>query len=151
MRFVGVASALTAGLLLAGCGQTAQDPSDIGTVKVLFPNGKSVRAQRLTHQLDMAAGMKWRTSVPEDRGMLFVFAQEVQAPFWMYEVKVPLDIIWMGPDRVIRRIEANTQPCPGPREICPSYGADTPAQYVLEIAGGVAAKNNLRTGMRLDF
>jgi uncharacterized protein len=151
MRFVGVALALFSALGLSGCGEKVQDPSDLGTIRVFFPNGKFVRAERLTHQIDMAAGLKWRDKLPEDRGMLFVFGQEVMTPFWTYEVKVPVDIVFMGPDRTIRRVIPNVPPCPGPRDKCPTYGADQPAVYVLEMAGGVAAKNNLRAGMTLDF
>jgi uncharacterized protein len=151
MRFACGVLGLCLALLLCGCGESSLAPEDIGTVKVAFPDGKYVRAQRLTHQLDMAAGLKWRTQLSEDRGMLFVFGSEVMSPFWTYEVKVPLDIVFMGADREIRRIVSNVPPCPGPREKCPTYGADQPAMYVLEVAAGVAAKHHLSPGMRLDF
>ncbi|MBI1895038.1 MAG: DUF192 domain-containing protein [Acidobacteria bacterium] len=84
--------------------------------------------------------------------MLFIHGSPGRYPYWMYNVKVPLDIIWLGLDRRIVEISANTPPC---RETsaknCPNYGGQEEAAYVLELPAGSAARHGLRRGDRLNF
>ena len=46
-------------------------------------------------------------------------------------------------------VSANTPPCKA--DPCPSYGPDSPAASVLEIAGGNAAKERIVSGAVLRF
>ena len=41
------------------------------------------------------------TKMPRTYGMLFVFSQEMDLNFWMKNTLVPLDILWIGPDKKI--------------------------------------------------
>jgi hypothetical protein len=70
----------------------------------------------------------------------------------MYQVRVPLDIIWMDSNKRIVEMSLDTPPCPSAsaRE-CPNYGGNENAQFVLELAGGVGRKHNLRAGDMLSF
>jgi len=139
-------------LTLTGCGdQDNAKPEDFNTVLVTLPNGTKIRAERVTHPRDMERGMKYRDSLPADRGMLFIHGSEGSYPYWMYEVKVPLDMIWLNSNRVIVQLVHKVPPCPGPKEKCMSYGGAFPAQYVLELAAGEAARHHLKPGMILDF
>ena len=121
------------------------------STKVIFPNGKSIRAERLVHQADIVTGMQYRDSLADDHGLRFVFAKEVAMPFWMFKVKVPLDMLWLNQNRTILEIVPNVPPCTGARDQCPTYGGSKPSMFVLELAAGVAAKNHLQPGMQLDF
>ena len=49
---------------------------------------------------------------------------------------IPLDIIWMDAGGNVLFVSANTPPCKS--DPCPTYGPDTPAPVVLELAGGLA-------------
>jgi hypothetical protein len=70
----------------------------------------------------------------------------------MYQVRIPLDIIWMDHQRRIVEISANTPACTSKSSHdCPSYGGHEKARYVLELAGGGAALYNLRVGDVLSF
>ena len=63
----------------------------------------------------------------------------------MYQVRIPLDIIWMDRYRAIVEIAANAPPCKTVASQCPHYGGNSErAQYVLELAGGMAAKYGLK-------
>jgi uncharacterized membrane protein (UPF0127 family) len=44
-------------------------------------------------------------------------------------------------------ISANTPPCTA--DPCPGYGPGTPVRYVLELAGGMAAKEKVTEGSRI--
>jgi uncharacterized protein len=138
-------------LLLAGCGSDSTSADDLNSRTVVLPGGQKIRAEMRMHPRDIFSGMMFRDSLAPDHGMLFMYAKEGSYPFWMYQVKIPLDIIWLSEKRLVVRITENAQPCPGPSEKCRTYGGDKPAMYVLELAGGMAKKYNLQVGQQLDF
>jgi len=142
---------LIAVLALAGCGDKPVTLEEYQTQLVTFPDGSKIRAEVMTHPTDMMRGMMFRDSLPEDRGMLFIHGSPGPYPYWMYQVQIPLDIIWMDMNRRIVEISANTPPCRKKATECPNYGGHEKALFVLELAGGVAAKHNLRVGAALSF
>jgi len=155
MRTEILRAALTAGLFmaLAGCGgdERVTRAEDYKTIAVKFPNGKEIRAEQVINRQDLTRGMMFRESLAPDRGMLFYHGHEGSYPYWMYQVKIPLDLVWLDKNKRIVQLLHKAPPCPGPRERCPTYGGAFPAAYVLEIAAGTAAANGLRPGMTLDF
>ncbi len=137
-------------LALAGCGsKTALD--EYYTQVVTLPNGKEIRAEVMTDRTDMMRGMMFRDSLAPDRGMLFIHDRPDRHTYWMYQVRIPLDIVWMDGNRRIVEISANTPPCKSQASKCPQYGGKEMSQYVLELAGSVAAQHGLRLGDRLAF
>ena len=86
-------------------------------------------------------GEMFRTSVPEDGGMLFDWGFPRQSPMWMRNTLVPLDMVFINADGTIRAIAENTTP----RSLAPidSHGA---VRATLELAGGVTAKLDIRVG-----
>lgn len=139
-------------LLLCACGPKPADVEDLNTTEVTFPNGKSVVAETMLRDIDQMRGMMFRDSLAKDRGMLFIHRAEENVPYWMYQVRIPLDIIWMDHDRRIVEISANTPACTSKASRdCPSYGGHQKARYVLELAGGGAALYGLKVGDTLSF
>jgi uncharacterized membrane protein (UPF0127 family) len=139
-------------LELAGC--AGRDPvRDFDSSVVTLPGGQKITAEVMRNDADMMRGMMFRDSIEPDRGMLFVHQRPGAYTYWMYQVKIPLDIIWLDTNRRILEISANTPPCKSTsaRE-CPHYGGSSPeARYVLELGGGMAAKYGLGVGQQLDF
>jgi uncharacterized membrane protein (UPF0127 family) len=138
-------------LLLAACSERSIASDELNTRLLTFPNGQKVRAEFVSHPKDVMRGMKYRDSLAPDRGMLFQHGREGLFRYWMYEVRIPLDIIWLDSRGVIVQVVHNAPPCPGPQEKCPSYGGAFKAIQVLELAAGAATKNALKPGMRLDY
>lgn len=138
-------------MVLAGCGTKPVTEEDFGTQMVGLPNGRQVRVEVMVSQADLMRGMMFRDSLPSGRGMLFIHGRPGRVSYWMYNVRIPLDIIWMDSNRTIVEISADTPPCKTAAASCPSYGGHFPAQYVLELAGGMAAKYGLKTGDTLRF
>jgi uncharacterized protein len=138
--------------LLVGCGGGAQDVKDFNRRSVTLPDGTVVRAEVLTHQVDMARGMMFRDSLPEGEGMLFIHGSPGTYSYWMYQVKVPLDIIWMDANGTVVEISENTPPCPSKsaRE-CPSFGGTKPAMVVLELPGGYGRRHGVAVGQTIRF
>lgn len=139
-------------MLLAGCGSDTVKMEDFDTRLVTLPGGQRIRAEIAMKPVDMARGLMFRDSLAPDRGMLFIHEKPGQYSYWMYQTRIPLDILWMGADRRIVEMSLDTPPCgsKSARE-CPHYGGTEPSRYVLELAGGTARKFGLRVGDRIEF
>lgn len=108
-----------------------------------------VHGQRFTVEIadddaSRARGLMFRDHLPADHGMLFIWRQEAPRAFWMRNTRIPLDIIYLNRDFVVVDIAHNARPCRTPP--CPSYPSARPAQYVLEINGGLSAELGLTIG-----
>jgi uncharacterized protein len=139
-------------LSLCACSPKTSDVDGLNTTEITFPSGKTVVAETMLRDIDQMRGMMFRDSLAKDRGMLFVHPKEENVPYWMYQVRIPLDIIWMDQQRRIVEIAANTPACTSKSSRdCPSYGGHQKARYVLELAGGGAALYGLKVGDTLSF
>ncbi|MGH9629752.1 MAG: DUF192 domain-containing protein, partial [Bryobacteraceae bacterium] len=102
---------LLASLLLSGCAEEAPSVEDFHSTLVTLPNGQEIRAEVMTHPTDMRRGMMFRESLAPDRGMLFIHGEPGKHPYWMFQVQIPLDIIWMDANKSIVEVVPNAQPC----------------------------------------
>lgn len=98
---------------------------------------------------ERSQGLMFREGLASDQGMLFIFEQEGEYPFWMKNTLIPLDIIWLNKEKVIVFIKENVQPCQG--EFCPLIDPYQNAKYALEVKEGVAEKINLKIGQKANF
>ena len=90
-------------------------------------------------------GLMHRESMPEDHGMLFVFATEEPRGFWMRNVNFPLDIIYLdagGKVVSIKQGEAYSE------RTIPSDG---PTQFAIELNKGAAAAAGLKAGDTIEI
>jgi uncharacterized membrane protein (UPF0127 family) len=143
---------LCAALVAAcGCGSrnTIEDTLDTRTVKL--PNGSEVRAEVMIRPVDMQRGMMFRNELPRGRGMLFIHSKPGPYTYFMYNVRIPLDIVWMDTNRRVLEIAANVPPCKTNASACPTYGGRYASQYVLELGAGEAARNGVKVGDTLTF
>jgi uncharacterized membrane protein (UPF0127 family) len=125
---------------------------DFSARDITMPNGKRISAEVMTHPMDMTRGMMFRDSLAPDRGMLFIHGAPGKYEYWMYQVKIPLDIIWMDQNHRVTEISANTPPCKSQSaKQCPNYGGHESSMYVLELAGGMAAAYGVQTGSVINF
>lgn len=85
-------------------------------------------------------GLMNRTNIPENMGMLFIFEKEGIRKFWMKNMIIPLDIIWLDKMERIIHIEKNVVPCD---EYCKSFGPELYAKFVLELNGGYVDRHNI--------
>jgi uncharacterized membrane protein (UPF0127 family) len=146
-----LAITLLMAFFLSGCDRRPTTVEDFNSQEVTFPNGKRVLAEVMIQQVDLMRGMMFRDSIAPDRGMLFMHGRPGRYSYWMYQVRIPLDIIWLDRDRRIVEISANTPPCKTVASQCPQYGGHEDALYVLELGGGMAAKYGLKLGDTLRF
>ena len=148
----GAFGALLLCLMLASCGGSRSTMEDFNARDVTLPNGKVIRAELATDQETMARGLMFRESLAPDRGMLFIHQKPGRWQYYMYQCKIPLDMIWMDNSRRIVEISADTPPCRSTEASdCPLYGGHADARYVLELGGGQAKKNGLKIGDEISF
>lgn len=85
--------------------------------------------------------------LPEAHGMYFVFQQPSTQPFWMKNMLIPLDIVWISEDRIIG-LERSV-PIAGDESSPPRYFAPQPYTAVLEIPAGEADQHSLAIGQEV--
>lgn len=120
---------------------------------VTLPDGSTVRAEVMTHDKDMMRGMMFRDSLPEGNGMLFIHPAPGKYAYWMYQVKVPLDIIWMDARGRVVEIVENAPPCKAAASECMNlkHGGNQEAMVVLELPGGYGRKHGVAIGEVIRF
>ena len=98
-------------------------------------------------------GLSGRRSLDAQTGMLFVFENEERFRFWMREMEITLDIVWIGSNCRVVDVSENV-PFPDsttPLRDLPRYSPESPSKYVLEINGGEAADLGLGIGDPVEF
>ena len=145
-----------AAVLAAACGAPSKSTPPTLSIspaaadpRVAMPSGSVYRVELAKTPEDQAQGLMYRESLREKSGMLFLFPANEVHRFWMKNTMIPLDMIWMDPTRKVLFVSANTPPCKA--DPCPDYGPNAPASSVLEIAGGLAAKEGIKPGAVLKF
>jgi len=98
-------------------------------------------------------GLSGRASLDAGTGMLFVFENEQRFRFWMREMEISLDMVWIGSNCQVVDVSENVPfPDPGtPTDDLPRYSPESPAKYVLEINGGESADLGLGIGDQVEF
>lgn len=94
-------------------------------------------------------GLMFREKLGEKEGMLFLFDTEKPLTFWMKNTFIPLDIIFINENLEIVDIATNFPPCE--TENCIIYQSNKPAQYALEINGGLAEKLGIKVNDKIRF
>ena len=104
--------------------------------------GECFKAELAISVKEKRHGLMNREKLGKREGMLFVYEEEKEYSFWMKNVKIPLDIIWIDKDKKIVFMKKNAEPCSEERN-CPSIKPDKKAKYIFEVRGGTASELNL--------
>lgn len=118
-------------------------------VRVYFPNGEFVLAEPALSAEQRARGLMFREDLAADRGMLFFFDEEALHPFWMKNVRFPIDILWLDREKMVVHIARTVPPCR--RDPCPTYAPLRPSIYVLELRAGRSDQLGVKPGDRIEF
>jgi len=91
----------------------------------------------------MQRGLMGRRSLPEGRGMLFIFPEGVRPGFWMKDTLIPLSVAFIARDGTIVDIQDME---PLSLEI---HNTSQPYRYGLEVNRGWFARHGVRVGDRV--
>ena len=128
--------------------QTVHPESGLDIVPVTISTDKGEHrfaAEVAATQEEQARGLMFRTQLGPDEAMIFPRQGDV-ASFWMKNTPLPLDIIFIGKDRRIINIAAETTPYS-----LDSVSALGPTSAVLEIPGGRAAELGIGPGDTVEW
>ena len=92
----------------------------------------------------------FRDAMADDHGMLFIHDRQEPQAYWMKNTRIPLDILYFDRDRRLVSQQRDVPPCSA-GDRCPPYPSRAPAQYVLELNAGQAARLGLQDGALLTF
>ena len=132
---------LILGLAFAATAAAAQAPA-LRTVE-LGAGMHLIRAEVADRDATRSLGLMHRTSLPQNRGMLFVFDQDGIHCMWMKNTLIPLSVAFVDEAGAIINI-ADMQP-----HSEQSHCATRPARYALEMTQGWFAQRGIRADARL--
>ncbi len=87
-------------------------------------------------------GLSGLQSLPEDRGLLFVFNTNERYGIWMKDMQFPIDIMWMDENFNIIHIKQQVQPSTYPTIFYPPKDA----RFVLETNAGFTDRFGITVG-----
>ena len=96
-----------------------------------------------------ALGLSGRTELGDYQGMLFIMDTQEIHPFWMKDMEISLDILYIDSNGVIVDIFENQKPCTP--AMCPSIQSPYPSKYVLEVVDGFVEVNRVEVGNEVVF
>ena len=118
------------------------------TQKNVTINGKMIEVSVAGTADQRTKGLGGVTSLDANHGMLFVFpSNEVNPRFWMKDMLIPLDIIWIDNGKIVK-IDKNVPP---PSKGIPDaklavFSSTKPVSHVLEVSAGFSDQNSIKVG-----
>ena len=123
--------------------QAEPDVAEQLPVGIMQADDRTIPVELALTMGSQTRGLSYRESLDPDRGMLFVYSRPSVQRFWMYEMRFPLDMIFIDGDTVVD-IAANV---PAPDGGIPkTVTSAAPADKVLEINAGKAEEWGIKVG-----
>lgn len=125
--------------------------NDENTVEIYNKDGNSVivRVDVADDDIERAQGLSGRSLLGDYEGMLFIMPNEAYYGFWMKDMLIPLDFLFVDGDGFIVDIKEDVQPCGN--DVCTSFSSSTPFKYVIELNSGFIQSNNIGVGNSVIF
>jgi uncharacterized membrane protein (UPF0127 family) len=93
-------------------------------------------------------GLMYVESMDKNNGMFFVLGIKDFANFWMKNMKIPLDLVFISGKKVVK-IYNKVPACK--KDPCEIYPSNYKVDYVLEINAGFCEKNYIKSGQTIKF
>jgi len=130
-----------------------EDPGPVPTLargKVKFvdaPQAPTVSVEIAERDEDRQRGLMYRTQMPADEGMIFLFERARKLSFWMRNTCIPLDMLFVAEDGTIVNVEENV-PTLTDRTFT---SGGCPAMFVVELNAGWARAHGVKAGQKIAF
>jgi uncharacterized membrane protein (UPF0127 family) len=105
--------------------------------------GHALIAEVAVNDSQRTQGLMYRRMLPEDHGMLFVFAEPSLVGIWMKNTLLPLSVAFIDAEGVIINI-ADMKPL-----TTNVHRAEKPALFALETPQGWFARHGIKPGTRI--
>lgn len=119
-------------------------------IEALLPIGNTtIELEVARGEREQAMGLKFRDTLESRHGMLFVIGKPQTVNFWMRDVRIPLDIIFVKPDGTVAAIASSVPKCHP--KFCPLYSSGTSIGSVIELSAGSASSLGIKPGTVLHL
>jgi uncharacterized membrane protein (UPF0127 family) len=135
-------------VLLGSCAgkQAVSDSPNPPLVTASLSVGKAqVIAELARTDTERERGLMFRKSLPEGRGMLFIFDKDDRLSFWMKNTMIPLSLAYIASDGTIRQIVELV-----PESLAPVQ-AERSVRYALEMPKGWFERAGVHVGDSVDL
>jgi len=103
----------------------------------------NLRVEIADTQEERVLGLSLRKYLGDYEGMYFVFEQNTNISFWMKDMLIPLDLIFIDEEGFVVDIKEGQQPCVSS---CPPIFSNSTYRYVLEVNSGFCSVNGVKIG-----
>ncbi|WP_347405019.1 DUF192 domain-containing protein [Nodosilinea sp. LEGE 06152] len=113
-------------------------------------SGKQILLETAVTDQEKRQGLKGRSSLPMNRGMLFTVNPEQVVQLWMAGVRFPLDMVFLHNEKV-SAVLRDVPPCSTSPGDCPIYPSGGIVDSVIELAAGTADSLYLAEGSTIKI
>jgi len=121
----------------------AENPPERHQAIITIANHQ-IKADVMTLIADQRRGLGGVKFLADDQGMIFPYDPPATPGFWMKDMLIPIDIIWISNGRIIA-IDAAVPTVSVGQEL-PVYRPPEPVTAVLEVAAGLSARKGFQVG-----
>ncbi|MDK2412524.1 DUF192 domain-containing protein [Aphanizomenon sp. PH219] len=120
------------------------------SAEATLPRNIKIQLEVARTQQQQQMGLMYRKALPDNGGMLFLFPNAQPVQFWMKNVPVALDMVFLR-QGVVQYIQTSAPPCD--IEPCPTYGPNVLIDQVIELRSERAKELGLKKGdqIKIDF
>lgn len=108
-----------------------------------------VFAEKAITAQEQEQGLMGQSQLRPGYGMIFINKEPVIPRFWMKNMLISIDMIFIGEDLKINHIVESAPPCKV--DPCKIYSDDEKAQYILEVPAGFSSKNVIKSGQKIEL
>lgn len=123
----------------------------LGNKKIVLNTAKekvNIEVEVADDGAKQAQGLMGREKLEEGKGMWFVFQDEKVQYFWMKNMKISIDMLFLNQNKEVMKIYENVKPCQA--DPCVSYPSGEPAMYVLEVPAGFVQLHEVKIGDKVE-
>lgn len=132
-------------------GITTIDPTPQPTFQITV-NETPVEVKLARTAEEHRQGLSGVASLRENEGLLFIFPDKVSTAFWMKDMLMPIDIIWIADNKIIQIDKNVSKPEPGTAEAqLKLYVPNSRIDHVLEVNAGFADAHQIEVGDSIDL
>ncbi len=136
-------------LLLASCTAERGEAVRPGMIAIGMGGTRVLWAEIADDPDEISFGLKHRTALEPDCGMLFVWDKDDERSFWMRDCLIDLDLAFLAADGTIINVQTMVVEPPGQTGFR-HYRSEKPARYALEMASGWFAQKGIQPGAKLE-
>lgn len=124
----------------------------VDTTPAVLIGDNTIKVKIARTPAELSRGLSGTPKLEEDEGMLFIFSEKTYQTFWMKDMLIPLDMIWIADEKIVD-ISKNV-PIPKSDESdiqLEIYSPKVPANYVLEVNAGYSDSHGVEVGDSVSF